>query len=283
MKNILLTLLLFLTLSSAQEEPLFTPLGIPREGDWLYSFDEKGQSFDDFLNCEHNVPDSIRNEIHLVPLEQFDSSLIAMLLDVTAAYFGINAKALPNTVDTTVLEHRTEVWGKQYHTDPIMDSLKSNLEPNSFCAIAITGNDLYPGEGWNFVFGMGDFTERVGVFSFHRYATRDSVLFRKRCAKIITHEIGHMFGLRHCVVYRCNMNGSNSLSESDSQPLFLCPECLVKLNHSVPFNREERYLRLKELFEREKFTSEVEWLSKRLKALEMKRLSALSHARDSIQ
>jgi bacterioferritin len=36
----------------------------------------------------------------------------------------------------------------------------------------------------------------------------------RRSCKVLAHEIGHMFGLSHCVFFHCLMNGSNSLAES---------------------------------------------------------------------
>ena len=54
-------------------------------------------------------------------------------------------------------------------------------------------------------------------------------LFFLRCIKVLVHEIGHLFGLKHCVYFECIMNGSNHLQESDSKPVYLCPICLHKL------------------------------------------------------
>ncbi len=34
--------------------------------------------------------------------------------------------------------------------------------------LALTTSDLWPGEGWNFVFGQASLSERVGVWSLHR-------------------------------------------------------------------------------------------------------------------
>lgn len=55
------------------------------------------------------------------------------------------------------------------------------------------------------------------------------------------HEIGHMFGLKHCIFYSCLMNGSNHLEESKSKPMQLCPVCIRKLHENIKFNILERY------------------------------------------
>ena len=75
--------------------------------------------------------------------------------------------------------------------------------------ICILNYDLYPKDDWNFVFGLASIRDRTGVFSFARYdpaffekngdmtekEVKDLVLFRS--IKVMTHEIGHMFGLLH--------------------------------------------------------------------------------------
>lgn len=71
----------------------------------------------------------------------------------------------------------------------------------------------------------------VSVFSFHYNVSLQTM----------THEIGHMFGIRHCQWLSCVMQGSNHLEESDRRPLDLCPICLHKLHTSVGFNIAQRY------------------------------------------
>jgi len=92
---------------------------------------------------------------------------------------------------------------------------------DTYAMLAITNNDLYPGPRWNFCFGWASYTEGVGTFSFCRYdpewdgiedPDREKNLLMRGC-HIMTHEIGHMFGLRHCIYYECLMNGLNSAEE----------------------------------------------------------------------
>ena len=55
------------------------------------------------------------------------------------------------------------------------------------------------------------------------------------------HEIGHMFGLRHCIYFDCCMNGSNHLEENNKRAFDLCPICIRKLQHNIGFSLLERY------------------------------------------
>ncbi|ETO04771.1 hypothetical protein RFI_32624 [Reticulomyxa filosa] len=51
------------------------------------------------------------------------------------------------------------------------------------------------------------------------------------------HEIGHTFGIEHCVYFQCVMKGTNHLEELDKQPLMACPICLKKLHFAMNYKR----------------------------------------------
>ena len=59
--------------------------------------------------------------------------------------------------------------------------------------------------------------------------------------QVITHETCHMFGLGHCVYFHCLMNDSNSITQAEQQPLFLCPICLRKLRKVLKFDIKVRF------------------------------------------
>ncbi|OAQ67704.2 metalloproteases (zincins), catalytic [Pochonia chlamydosporia 170] len=50
-----------------------------------------------------------------------------------------------------------------------------------------------------------------------------------RVAQTAAHELGHCFGLDHCVYYACVMQGCGSSGEALRQPGYLCPVCLEKV------------------------------------------------------
>jgi archaemetzincin len=83
---------------------------------------------------------------------------------------------------------------------------------------------------------------------------------------VIAHEIGHMAGIAHCIYFRCLMNGSSSLGESDRRPLHLCPIDLRKLQWLIGFDFSERYRRLRQFWRAAGDDAEAAWAESRLLA-----------------
>jgi hypothetical protein len=62
-----------------------------------------------------------------------------------------------------------EWGGKQFLTTFILrEILEPNVPDDALAYLAFTARDLWPGRGWNFVFGQGNLRRRVGVWSIHR-------------------------------------------------------------------------------------------------------------------
>lgn len=260
----------------------FTPLPPPEPGDWLAEHWETGQTFEQFVEISPAAPDKVRNILYLQPLEQFildQSPPLTLLLDYIQAYFSMSAQLLhvlmgDDEAFTTRMNPYTST--QQVLTTDIVSSLKHYLPVDAFCLLAVTMQDLYPDPLWNFVFGQACPEERVAVFSFARYdpafygIPRDEgyrTILLRRCCKVVIHEIGHLFGLSHCLFYSCSMNGSNHLQESDARPMHLCPVCLRKLQHSIGFDVIDRYFDLFQFYQQVGFAEEARWVQRRLESL----------------
>ena len=94
-----------------------------------------------------------------------------------------------------------------------------------------------------------------------------------RSCKVLVHEIGHLFGIGHCIYFDCCMNGSGHLKEDYHQAMHLCPVDLHKLQHCLGFDVEVRYRRMAAFYRKylHGFQPEVKWVEQRLQFLESKR------------
>jgi archaemetzincin len=254
----------------------------PGPNDWLANFAEAGQTFEQFVRSQPNRPEAQRRKLYLQPLGNFsgsDGPALDQLRDFMAAFFMMEVDLLPplKLAQNHVTSRRNRWTGQvQLLTGDILNLLQTRLPEDGFALLGVTMTDLYPDSNWNFVFGQASPRERVGVYSFARYDPRfygqeaaadSSKLVLRRSCKVLAHETGHMFGIDHCVWYRCLMNGSNHLEEADARPLHLCPVDLRKLQWSIGFDVVERYRRLRDFHRQAGFEDEAQWLDKRLRRL----------------
>jgi len=62
--------------------------------------------------------------------------------------------------------------------------------------------------------------------------------FLFRLCRTVSHELGHCFGLDHCMYKACVMQGTASVAEDMRQPPYLCPVCEAKLAWAIFSSKE---------------------------------------------
>ena len=247
----------------------FLPKTKPGANDWLAQQKEPGQTFVSYLNSTPNLPGKVRSVIYILPIGEFPEESapdLQMLLDYTRAYYHPMEVLMKPAVADAEVKAKSRINGrvKQWLAPDVMRWMKPQLNDDAYAMISVTMTDLYPDPRWNYVFGMASFRQRVGVFSFARYGDKNRATVLRRAAKILTHETGHMFSIKHCIFYQCNMNGANHLNEMDATPMHLCPVCLRKMQHAVKFDVVERYQKLHAFYKKYKLEEEAKWVKARI-------------------
>jgi len=162
-------------------------------------------------------------------------------------------------------------WGDpQVLTSYILHEILEPERPaDALACLALTASDLWPGQGWNFVFGQANLRERIGVWSIYRNGDpgEDFTLCLRRTLSTASHETGHILGLAHCTAYSCLMNGSNHQEEKDRRPMHLCPVCLRKLCWNLRFEPVPYLMKLKEFCQQNGFDPESGWYERAIAAL----------------
>lgn len=263
--------------------PLHTKLGKPRPGEWLAEHSEPSQTFRQYLRNQPIRVDAKRRVLYVQPLGELKPTQ-KKIIDETAEFMGIYFQ-LPVkireavTLDQTPKTARRKpglLRSEQILTTYILaEVLKPRLPRDAVALIGLTTVDLWPGQGWNYVFGQASLSERVGVWSIDRFGdpTAGDDAYRLcllRTLKVATHETGHMFSLPHCTLYECNMCGSNHLEETDSRPLELCPHCLAKLCYATGAEPARRFEKLIQFYKARGMKSEQEFCEKSLALLRKK-------------
>lgn len=123
---------------------------------------------------------------------------------------------------------------RQYNSTLLLKYLATSKPKGYTKYLGVTDADLYA--GWlNFVFGEAVLNREDAVISFHRLRpefygdTMDRRVFKARVVKEAVHELGHTFGLTHCVNPECVMHFSNSIMDTDVKKTQPCLNCQVKL------------------------------------------------------
>lgn len=114
---------------------------------------------------------------------------------------------------------------KQYDAEVLLDEVCS-LEIDADKVLAVFSGDLFVSR-MNFVFGLAG--GKSCLISLARLKCADKNVFKERLVKEALHELGHTFGLQHCLNKKCVMVFSNSVSDVDFKGREFCEKCREKL------------------------------------------------------
>ena len=258
----------------------FSPIPAPGPEDWLSLHPERGQTVLDYVESRPNRPEPPRDTIYVLPVGPLPAERGPTedeLAEYARRFFGLPVVVMPiRPLHDLDVPTRDRGPARQLNATAVLDVLQQELPRDAYCLIAVTLEDLYPRDDFNYVFGLARLRSRVGVFSFARYHPSffgepfevDRRVVVRRALKVMSHEIGHMFGLEHCIHLHCNMNGSNHLSEVDRAPMHLCPVCLRKLHLALGFEPAERYASLAEVYGQLGLDAAADWAQQRRAYLE---------------
>ena len=169
----------------------------------------------------------VKERIALRPIGEIDQKVMVRLRERLEESF----KAEVEVVEPMEVPENAYTPGRgQYHSTPILDKVRGFSGAGDFDkALGIIDVDLYV-PGLNFVFGEASPAEGVAIISLVRLRQeyyglpKDEELFLERVVKEAVHELGHLYGLRHCRNPKCVMYFSNSLVDTDRKGSTFCPE-----------------------------------------------------------
>jgi archaemetzincin len=251
---------------------------------WYGIFAEPIQSLEYYQARQPMRPTPQRRTVVLQPLGDMTAGQMAMLRDLqeySQAFFQLPVRMAPplsleaakQWTRPTTSRAGSPTGGTQYDASKLLSKvLLPRLPDDAAAYLGITMSDLWA-DDLSYVFGLGDVDHRVGVYSLCRYypefwghqsTARDRTQTLRRACLVLNHEAGHMFGLMHCVLYKCSMNGSNSLADADQTPLDYCPVCHRKLLWNLGCDGIRRYEDLLRFYREHGLQAEAKWTEQRL-------------------
>ena len=249
----------------------------PRPGDWLAEHDEPGQTFAEYLDAQPVRKSGDLHTLYLCLVGEFTEAqqhILDLTREYLAIFFDCPVKVHRHIVLRTIpaKARRTHPsWGdRQLLTRYILhDILAPDRPVDALAYLALTALDLWPGRGWNFVFGQANLRKRIGVWSIYRNGEPDTdfQLCLRRTLGTASHELCHVLTMRHCTAFRCLMNGSNHQEERDAKPLHPCPVCLRKLCWNLEVEPVPYLTKLKAFCEQIALDAESRWYERAIAAL----------------
>jgi len=168
--------------------------------------------------------------ILIVPVGTIEGEIVKAITEALAV-FGKKVKVghgLPEP------EYAYDQQRKQFAAYPIIDQMQHHKEYHFHeRVLGVVDGDLFV-SGLNFVFGMA--SRRVAVVSLTRLRQEyydlppDPASLSLRVKTEAVHEMGHTYGLGHCINPRCVMFLSNTLADTDAKSAVFCAACQAYLN-----------------------------------------------------
>jgi archaemetzincin len=172
-------------------------------------------------------------DIFIAPVKFSSVQLLNNLTEELTKRFSsnINIINLPLEIDNFLSKER----GQYFSTQIIAEALKHTDEFNGK-VILITDVDIYV-PVLTFIFGEAQLNGKHSVVSvcrlheeFYSGESNDHILL-ERTLKEILHELGHNYGLVHCLNWDCVMHSSPGIEEVDIKGNTFCRSCSLKVEN----------------------------------------------------
>ena len=131
-----------------------------------------------------------------------------------------------------------DVQRKQHSSVLTLREVLGRIPSDALKVLAVTEKDLFI-PMLSFVFGQAQVNGRAAVISLARLRQEfyglspNRALFLARSMKEAVHEMGHTFGLTHCMDSTCPMSLSNTIAHVDRKGTELCRNCSIILEENT--------------------------------------------------
>lgn len=173
--------------------------------------------------------------IHVATVGEVDENAVAAIEQGLSRTFALGLHRLdPFPEPDYALDHARN----QYSSIAIMRELVKRRPPGVERLLAVTEKDLFI-PMLSFIYGQAQLKGSVAMISLARLRQEfyslpaNRPLLLVRAVKEALHEVGHTFGLVHCLDPGCPMSLSTNIRQLDSKGNIFCPSCTIFLRENM--------------------------------------------------
>lgn len=146
---------LFKKILTKDIDTMYSRIPVPKDGDWLMTHKEYGQTFDEFIRTNPKYLTTERNVVYLVSLSYSQNATMTMNPDFVmglrimaeAYFYGLKIKLVHKSydLDTCKISMKLNLEKKKFQmsANQILSSLYCELPKDTYALIAFTDQDLY--------------------------------------------------------------------------------------------------------------------------------------------
>ena len=173
----------------------------------------------------------IEQPVTLFSYGQFESEFLLSIAESVRKEFLLPVIIEDRYID---LSNFYDPARRQYNANKLLKEIELSASPVSLKTVGLFRVDLYI-PILTFIFGQAYLNGRTGIASLYRLKNElygiepDNEKLLERFIKVIIHEIGHTFGLKHCHTPSCVMLSSTYMEDIDQKKMELCLKCRAEL------------------------------------------------------
>jgi archaemetzincin len=170
-------------------------------------------------------------DIFIAPLKFYSNLLLQNLVAELSKRFSSRIYAIDLKIN---LDDFFSIDRRQYFSTQIIAEVIKLTDGFNGKIILLTDVDIFV-PALTFVFGEAQLNGKHSILSvcrlheeFYSGISNENLLL-ERTIKEALHEIGHNYGLRHCIDWDCVMHASHGIEEVDIKGNTFCRKCISKV------------------------------------------------------
>lgn len=172
-----------------------------------------------------------KTRIHIISFAFLDHSFAEKIKNQVSKEFRTPVKLRQGHLDLSAFLDPTR---RQYNGNEVLRTVDLEFSHSYKKVIGLFAVDLFI-PILTFVFGQAYLNGKTGIASIYRLSPsrygmpEDTDRLIDRTIKEVIHELGHTYGLIHCLYPGCVMNSSTYVEDIDQKTQEFCPNCQYQL------------------------------------------------------